>query len=55
MILTLTFTVLVVVVFIKKEKRKDKGKDSKQIKHNLLASIVVFVLESYLFCASCIR
>ena len=47
-----TFTVLVVAAFTKKAERKTQRQQAKQT-HNLQTSIVVFVRESYLFCASC--
>ena len=44
------FAVLVVVVFIKKEERK---RQQTKETHHLLASTLVLVRESYLFCDSC--
>ena len=37
----------------KRRKKKTKTKTAKKQTHNLLLSIVAFVCESYLFCASC--
>ena len=51
------FIVVVVVAFVKKEKLHTQAKKTEQQAeqtHNLLINILVFVCDSYLFCASCI-
>ena len=47
------FTVLVVVAFTKKKEERKRQKLQAKLTQNFLVSIVAFVRESYLFCASC--